>query len=281
MNDTRGRVGFYDVSVAYDGAAVIQGLSLDVVPGELVTVLGPSGCGKTTLLLALAGLLPISGGSITVDGRRATVPGPDRAMVFQDLDQLLPWKTVQKNVEFGAKHGWASSGKASGVGRQKDVRELLSMVGLSQVSGRYPVHLSGGMRQRVAIARALAADPDVLLMDEPFSALDAQTREQLQLELLSIWRRAGKTIIFITHSIDEAAILGSRILVMGRNGRVMEDFINSAVPTGDQARDIAARAEVQVHLRAALDSCFSEATPPAYASSSPPAGAWNVSREPE
>lgn len=260
MVPDRGCVGFRDVSIAYDGQPIVSDFSLEVSSGELITVLGPSGCGKTTLLLALAGLLPVSDGNITVDGRRATVPGPDRAMVFQDLDQLLPWKTVHKNVEFGAKYGWSPKGRASDFDLQKNVEKLLCMVGLAEVAGRYPVHLSGGMRQRVAIARSLAADPDVLLMDEPFSALDAQIREQLQLELLSIWKKTQKTVIFITHSLDEASILGTRILVMGKSGRVVQDFANPVGPNSERAKDLVARAQVQGRLRAALESCFGDAT---------------------
>ncbi|MBO0877887.1 MAG: ABC transporter ATP-binding protein, partial [Pseudonocardia sp.] len=188
---------------------------LDVAAGEFVVIVGPSGCGKSTLLDLLAGLSAPSGGRILLDGEPVTGAGLDRGIVFQQY-ALLPWRTAQGNVEFGL--------EATGARRQERAqraREYLELVGLAGFADRHPHELSGGMKQRVAIARSLAYDPEVLLMDEPFAALDAQTRESLQDELLRIWQRTHKTVVFITHSIDEAVYLGQRVAVLtSRPGRV-------------------------------------------------------------
>ncbi|MFI6443442.1 ABC transporter ATP-binding protein [Kitasatospora sp. NPDC050543] len=195
----------------------LDGIDLDVGAGEFVAVVGPSGCGKSTLLDLLGGLAAPTSGEILLDGRPVTGPGLDRSIVFQQY-ALLPWRTAQGNVEFGL--------EATGVPRRQRAaraREYLSLVGLDGFEERHPHELSGGMKQRVAIARSLAYDPDVLLMDEPFAALDAQTRESLQDELLRIWRRTGKTVVFITHGIEEAVYLGGRVAVLtSRPGRVKE-----------------------------------------------------------
>ncbi|MEV6654488.1 ABC transporter ATP-binding protein [Streptomyces sp. NPDC051219] len=195
----------------------LEGIDLDIAAGEFVVIVGPSGCGKSTLLDLLGGLAEPTGGQILLDGKPVTGPGLDRGIVFQQY-ALLPWRTAQGNVEFGL--------EATGVPRRKRAeraREYLELVGLSGFEDRHPHELSGGMRQRVAIARSLAYDPDVLLMDEPFAALDAQTRESLQDELLRIWERTGKTIVFITHGIDEAVHLGRRVAVVtSRPGRIKE-----------------------------------------------------------
>ncbi|GAA3177466.1 ABC transporter ATP-binding protein [Streptomyces virens] len=195
----------------------LDGVDLEIADGEFVVIVGPSGCGKSTLLDLLAGLDRPTGGRILLDGRPVTGPGPDRSVVFQQY-ALLPWRTALGNVEFGL--------EATGVPRRlraARAREFLGLVGLSGFEDRHPHELSGGMRQRVAIARSLAYDPDVLLMDEPFAALDAQTRESLQDELLRIWQRTGKTVVFITHGIDEAVYLGQRVAVMtSRPGRVKQ-----------------------------------------------------------
>ncbi len=192
-------------------------IDLRIEAGEFVVLVGPSGCGKSTLLDLLGGLTRPTGGRILLDGAPVTGPGLDRGIVFQQY-ALLPWRTAQGNVEFGL--------LARGVPRRRRAaraREFLDLVGLSGFEDRHPHELSGGMRQRVAIARSLAYDPDVLLMDEPFAALDAQTRESLQDELLSVWQRTGKTIVFITHGIDEAVHLGGRVAVMtSRPGRVKQ-----------------------------------------------------------
>jgi NitT/TauT family transport system ATP-binding protein len=190
-------------------------IDLDINDGEFVSLLGPSGCGKSTLLRIVAGLLPATSGRISVDDKVVTGPGPERAVVFQDY-ALFPWMTVRENVEFGLE-----SRDVPRAERRATSTELLSVIGLTEFSERYPHHLSGGMKQRVSIARALAVDPSLLLMDEPFGALDAQTRRTLQDELLRIWSAYRKTVIFVTHSIEEAIYLSDRIVVMtARPGRI-------------------------------------------------------------
>ena len=199
----------------------LDDISLDVADGEFLVVVGPSGCGKSTLLDLLSGLARPDTGRILIDGHEIDGPGLDRGIVFQQY-ALLPWRTARRNVEFGleAKPRLDRLGKKA---RAERAREILALVDLTGFEDRYPHELSGGMRQRVAIARALAFDPDVLLMDEPFAALDAQTRESLQEVLLRIWKQTGKTIVFITHGIDEAVYLGQRVAVMtSRPGRIKE-----------------------------------------------------------
>jgi NitT/TauT family transport system ATP-binding protein len=204
-----------------DGTAIVAlaGIALAVEAGEFVCLLGPSGCGKSTLLRIVAGLIPPTTGTVRLEGRPVTGPGPDRAVVFQDY-ALFPWMTVRDNVEFGL--------AARGVEperRRRVALELLRAVGLAEFAGKYPHHLSGGMKQRVSIARALAVDPALLLMDEPFGALDAQTRYVMQQELLRIWRAYRKTVLFVTHSIDEALYLGDRVVIMtARPGRVKAEL---------------------------------------------------------
>lgn len=193
-------------------------INLDIRAGEFLAVVGPSGCGKSTLLDLLAGLERPSEGEILIDGGAVVGPGLDRAIVFQQY-ALFPWRTARANVEFGLEAmGRTRYAKAE---RRSRAQQYLSLVGLEGFEDRYPHELSGGMKQRVAIARSLAYEPDVLLLDEPFAALDAQTRESLQDELLGIWRHTGKTIVFITHGIDEAVYLGQRVAVMtARPGRI-------------------------------------------------------------
>jgi NitT/TauT family transport system ATP-binding protein len=195
--------------------AAVRDINLEVGEGEFLVLAGPSGCGKSTLLDLLAGLGEPSAGQILVDGNRVTGPGLDRGIVFQQY-ALLPWRSALANIEFGL--------EASGL-RRRDrkarAREYLELVGLTGFENSYPHELSGGMKQRVAIARSLAYDPEVLLMDEPFAALDALTRDSLQAQLIRIWEQTGKTIVFITHSIDEAVYLGERVAVMSaRPGRI-------------------------------------------------------------
>jgi NitT/TauT family transport system ATP-binding protein len=200
----------------------LQGITLDVAAGEFITLVGPSGSGKTTLLDILAGLTRPDSGQVLVDGKEVTGPGRDRAVVFQQY-ALFPWRTAAANVAFGLEGSGIDGRRISRKDRAERVRRYLELVGLSGFEDRYPHELSGGMKQRVAIARSLAYEPEVLLMDEPFAALDAQTREQLQAELLRIWRSTGKTIIFITHGIDEAVYLGQRVAVLSsRPGRLKE-----------------------------------------------------------
>jgi NitT/TauT family transport system ATP-binding protein len=193
----------------------LSDINLDIGEGEFVSLLGPSGCGKSTLLRIVAGLIPATSGRIAVDGKVVSGPGPERAVVFQDY-ALFPWMTVRENVEFGLE-----SRAVPRPERRAKSTELLSVIGLTDFADRYPHHLSGGMKQRVSIARALAVDPSLLLMDEPFGALDAQTRRTLQNELLRIWSAYRKTVIFVTHSIEEAIYLSDRIVVMtARPGRI-------------------------------------------------------------
>jgi NitT/TauT family transport system ATP-binding protein len=193
----------------------LDDVSLEVPRGEFLTLVGPSGSGKTTLLDLLGGLSRPSRGSVLVDGREVTGPGLDRGIVFQQY-ALFPWRTTLANVTFGLEQ--------QGLGRRERAeraREHLALVGLEGFEDRYPHELSGGMKQRVAIARSLAYQPGILLMDEPFAALDAQTREQLQDELLRIWRATGTTVVFITHGIEEAVYLGQRVAVLSsRPGRL-------------------------------------------------------------
>jgi NitT/TauT family transport system ATP-binding protein len=186
----------------------LAGIDLDVAQGELVCLLGPSGCGKSTLLDAIAGFSRPTSGSVLANGRPVTAPGPDRAMVFQEY-ALFPWLTVERNVAFGLEM------RGEAPGRIRDtVGTLLSRLSLHDFRDRFPKDLSGGMRQRVAIARVLAIDPPMLLMDEPFGALDALTRRDLQDELLRIWAELSKTIVFVTHGIEESLYLADRVVVM-------------------------------------------------------------------
>jgi NitT/TauT family transport system ATP-binding protein len=195
----------------------LAGISLEIHAGEFVTIVGQSGCGKTTLLKILAGLIPRSAGIVMLRGQPVDGPSRDIGIVFQD-PVLLPWRTVLNNVLLPAQ----VLGLEARAARQRAVA-LLGLVGLEGFEDKYPHELSGGMRQRVAIARALVHDPSLLLMDEPFGALDAMTREFMNLELLRIWRESGKTIVFITHSIPEAVFLADRVLVMSaRPGRVQQ-----------------------------------------------------------
>ncbi|CUU21384.1 NitT/TauT family transport system ATP-binding protein [Bradyrhizobium sp. JR7.2] len=219
-----GRIDFADVSISLgsggDAFEAVSGLDVAIAPGELVCILGPSGCGKSTLLGALAGHLPITAGRLTVDGQQVQSPSPDRGMVFQQ-HTLFPWKGVRDNVAFGP--------KMRGLGRRERDRAadaILKLVGLSGFEAFYPAQLSGGMQQRVEIARVLINQPRVLLMDEPFSALDAQTRGMMQEVLLDIWSKIPTTTVFVTHDIDEALFLADRIVVMSaRPGRVIEDIV--------------------------------------------------------
>lgn len=195
----------------------LNGVSLDIHENEFVCVVGPSGCGKSTLLNIIAGLHEPTSGQVLVDGQAVSGPGPDRGVVFQQY-ALFPWLTVQKNVEFGLKLQGMSQDKA-----EQEAKKYIKMVDLEQFAQSYPKELSGGMKQRVAIARAYAINPKVLLMDEPFGALDAQTRTQLQTELLKTWEKEQKTCFFITHDVEEAIILAQRVIIMSaRPGRIKE-----------------------------------------------------------
>lgn len=206
----------------------LDNINLAIEEGEFVTIVGPSGCGKTTFINIADGLLKPTGGRILLDGKEVTGPGLDRAMVFQD-PCLLPWRTVFKNVIFGLE----CRGK-DGAGEKEQAQNFIKLVGLAGFEDHFPHELSGGMQQRCNLARALTVDPEILIMDEPFAALDAQTREIMQLELLRIWNAAKKTVLFITHQINEAIYLADRVIIFGaRPGRVKDTLrINIPRPRG-------------------------------------------------
>lgn len=202
----------------------LRDVSFQVHRREFVCVIGPSGCGKSTLIRILAGLDDPSSGRMLVDGRQTQGPSPERGMVFQGYT-LFPWLTVKKNVMFGLEMAGRSAAQA-----ETEARQWISLVGLAKFEDSYPHQLSGGMKQRVAIARALAPNPRVLLMDEPFGALDAQTRAQMQSHLLEIWRNVDVTILFITHDLDEAILLADRILVLKANPGEVQELVEVPVP---------------------------------------------------
>jgi NitT/TauT family transport system ATP-binding protein len=214
------------------GLEVLGNVSTTVPEGEFCCVVGPSGCGKSTLLRIIDGLLPPSSGSVRIRGREVTGPSLDVGFVFQQFN-LLPWRTVRSNVLFGLESKRVPKSQQGDI-----VDDWLSVVGLAGFEDHYPRQLSGGMQQRVSLARALAIEPELLLMDEPFGSLDAQTRMIMQEELLRIWERDKRTIVFVTHDIDEAIFMGDRILVMGRRpGR----FIHEVKVKFDRPRDIGVR----------------------------------------
>jgi len=199
---------FDHVSFGYNGRTIMRDTSFDIRSGEIVVLLGPSGCGKTTILNMIAGFLTPTSGGAFLDGRQIDGPGPDRGVVFQAA-ALFDWMTVAQNIAFSLRCARRSSAE-----QRRVAAEMSALVGLSGFEDHYPYHLSGGMRQRVGLARVLAAKPRVMLMDEPFSALDVQTREQLEEETLRIRDQTGCTILFVTHSIDEAVFVGDRIFLL-------------------------------------------------------------------
>ena len=218
----KGRIEVKDVSITFGKGSnahrAVDTTEITIEAGQFVCILGPSGCGKSTLLNAIAGYVKPTEGTLLVDGAEVDKPGPDRGMVFQQYS-LLPWKTVYENVAFGPKMAGHSRVEAGST-----ANTFLELVGLKKFGDRYPAELSGGMQQRVGIARALANYPSVLLMDEPFGALDAQTRLMMQESLLDIWRKFGTTIVFVTHDVDEAVFLADRVLIMSTApGRIIED----------------------------------------------------------
>ncbi|MBU2953594.1 ABC transporter ATP-binding protein [Marinobacter sp. F3R08] len=222
-DDERGRISVRDVDIVFDTVSgphvAVQNANLTIRPGEFVCLLGPSGCGKSTLMNAIAGFVAPKTGDVQVDGNTVTEPGPDRGMVFQQ-HSLFPWKTVQENVAFGPLMAGVGNDEANSI-----ARTFLSLVGLAAFANAYPNTLSGGMQQRVGIARALANYPSVLLMDEPFGALDAQTRIMMQENLLDIWSEFHNTVVFVTHDIDEAVFLSDRIVVMSASpGQIIADI---------------------------------------------------------
>ena len=193
----------------------LDNINLEIYDGEFVCLLGPSGCGKTTFLRMISGLDVPTSGTIEIDGKVVDGPSPKMTMVFQEYS-LYPWRTIAENVGFGLEMTGVSEEE-----RSRLVQERLELVGLGDMADRHPYELSGGMRQRAAVARALATDPEVMLMDEPFGALDAQTRTKMQLQLLQIWEKTKKTIVFVTHSVDEAVFLADRIVILSpRPGKI-------------------------------------------------------------
>jgi NitT/TauT family transport system ATP-binding protein len=208
------------------GVEALSGIDLDIPEGRLTTLLGPSGCGKTTLLKIIAGLLPATSGTVEVDGAQVTGPGPERAFVFQDF-ALMPWATVMRNVAFGLElRGVARSE------REAVAEKYIAAVGLKGFETAYPHALSGGMRQRVGLARALAVDAKVLLMDEPFSAVDEQTRRKFQEDMLDLVARERKTFVFVTHSIEEAVYLSDRIVLLARRPSRVTTIVEPDIPRG-------------------------------------------------
>ena len=195
-------------------------VTFGVDPGEFVCIVGPSGCGKTTLFRILAGLEPATRGQVTLNDSVVTEPTPNMGIVFQEY-HLFPWRTVRGNIAFGLEKAVG----LDGTDRDQRVQQLIDLVGLAGFEDSYPKSLSGGMKQRVALARALAIDPALLLMDEPFGAVDAQTRERLQDELLDIWQETGKTILFVTHDVEEAVTLADRVVVMGRDPGQLREIV--------------------------------------------------------
>ncbi|MGX9963509.1 ABC transporter ATP-binding protein [Roseomonas sp. F4] len=210
----------------------LDGIELTINRGEFVSLLGPSGCGKSTLLYIIGGFVPYRTGEVVVNGRRVTGPGPDRGVVFQQF-ALFPWKTVLQNVMYGLEK--QRMPRAQALDRARD---LLKTARLDGFESHYPAQLSGGMRQRAAIARTLAVDPDILLMDEPFGALDAQTRSVMQEQLKEIWRSTGKTVLFVTHDVREAVYLSERVVLMTkRPGRIKEIVDTSFPKEGEMTAD--------------------------------------------
>jgi NitT/TauT family transport system ATP-binding protein len=218
-----GSLSVRSVSLVYEGrnssVQALDNISFDIKPNAFTVIVGPSGCGKSSFLYLAAGLAEVTSGEILVNSKRVEGPGRDRGMVFQSYT-LFPWLTVRKNVEYGPQRAGVDA-----AARRKISDHYLDEIGLSAFADHYPKQLSGGMMQRVAIARALANDPDILLMDEPFGALDSQTRRTMQKLLLRVWEHSQKTVAFVTHDIDEAILLGDRVLVMtARPGRIKADI---------------------------------------------------------
>lgn len=223
----------YDVARTGKKLIAIEDVDLDVFEGEFITVLGPSGCGKTTFMNVIAGLVAPSTGAVLVDGKQVDGPGPDRAVVFQDY-ALLPWRTVFDNVKFGLE---MQKGLRTADWRAK-VQEAIDMVGLKGFESSYPRELSGGMQQRVGLARAFVAEPRILLMDEPLGAVDALTREVMRDEIEKLIEATGKTVLFITHSIEEAILLGDRIVVFKSHPGAIKEIITTGIPRPRSERSV-------------------------------------------
>ena len=254
MTATRGRIDVRGVRLSFarrgiDPLPVLDGLDLSVAGGEIVTLIGPNGCGKSTLLRVIAGLIPADSGSVRLDDALITGPDPRIGLVFQE-PRLLPWRTVAANVGYPMELGGVPAPE-----RAERVASVLDRVGLRDAAHQLPGQLSGGMRQRAALARALVLEPDVLLLDEPFSALDAITRDRFNVELLKLWGRLRTTIVVVTHSIPEAIFLGDRVVVLSRRpGRVVADVtVPLAGPRTLDDLDAAAVTSTARAIRAHLD----------------------------
>jgi sulfonate transport system ATP-binding protein len=232
------RLELDDVRLSYTGVPVVEGLSLSVQPGEILVLTGPSGCGKSTVLRALAGLLRPDAGRVLADGHEVTSTSRDRGVVFQD-SALLPWRTVRSNIELALQ----LRGEPR-AGRRQRAERWIDEVGLTGFGDYLPKSLSGGMRQRVQLARGLAGAPRAVMMDEPFAALDTQTRAAMQRLLIDTWRAHPTTIVFVTHDVDEALILGDRVAVLGRVGHPVRAVIDVPEPRSDQPGRQALRAEI-------------------------------------
>ena len=258
-----GRISLRNVTIEFGSRTgsrrAVENAGLEIRPGEFVCLLGPTGCGKSTLLNSLAGFVRPTEGSVRIDDKEVVAPGPNRGMVFQH-HSLFPWKTMKRNVAFGP--------LMAGLDRRQSeqrARRFLDLVGLAAFENHYPHMLSGGMQQRVGIARALANYPSVLLMDEPFGALDAQTRAIMQESLLAIWSELGNTVVFVTHDVDEAVFLGSRVVVMSASpGRLIADIRvplprprDPAVLTAPEFVDI--KRQCLVHIREETLKAFAQA----------------------
>lgn len=235
MSDSPIRIAARDLRLEYrdetrgERHVAVDGLSLSVLADEFLCVVGPSGCGKSTLIAAIAGFLKPTAGDLTLDGRRIEGPGADRGVVFQEY-ALLPWMTVLDNVALGPK----LKGVAK-IERHEKARHYLAMANLSEAALKFPHELSGGMKQRTAVARTLANEPEVMLMDEPFAAIDAQTRMTLQEELLRIWAKARITVLFVTHSVEEACFLGDRVAVLSPGPGHVKEIVE--IPIARERRD--------------------------------------------
>jgi NitT/TauT family transport system ATP-binding protein len=231
----RAKIQIRDLTIDYvnedrgERHRAIESLTLDVLENEFLCVVGPSGCGKSTLIAAIAGFLRPTAGELTMDGRRITGPGADRGVVFQEY-ALLPWKTVIDNVALGLKLRGVPR-----VERHEIARRFLRLTNLADAAGKYPHELSGGMKQRVAVARTLANEPEIMLMDEPFAAIDAQTRMTLQEELVGIWTRSRVTVLFVTHSVDEAVFLADRVAVLTANPGRLKAVVPVDIPRSERS----------------------------------------------
>jgi NitT/TauT family transport system ATP-binding protein len=252
-----------DIAVRYDampeGRFACSRISFELARHERLTVLGPTGCGKSTMLKAVAGYLPLTHGVVSVGGEPAHGPGQDRFVMFQEFDQLFPWQTIRKNIEYAIKaRERRSKTRQTAAQRRARAEELLDMVGLGGRGNIFPNACSGGMKQRVALARAIAVEPRVLLLDEPFGALDAQTRDRLQLQLLEICRVTGIAIMFVTHDIAEAVLVGDRVMMLNSDGHIADIFASRGLgmpgERDEETQALVAELRERLDTRASADT---------------------------